>query len=381
MCVDSTCCSKHGWCGTTPAHCLDSTPRSSVLPVFAPSPASDATCGGGQVGNGVCTDGMCCSQSGWCGTSREHCSKSAMASPESCSPKAEYSNAAAIGMCSGVNVGDGVCTNGMCCSQHGWCRTSADHCTAGPLPRAATPITTAPTSITTQTCGRGNAGNGICADGTCCLPHGWCSTSAQHCGSANPFHMQKPSPPTGGLGLLTLADLQTALDMFNSLQEASVQATQNLVDLVNNSTQNYSLYRHIAFVAHTIWESGGYVYTEELDASAHENYQTCDWNTNERATNGKLFYGHGYMQLSWCANYKAYGQSRMINGDPDYFYNNPELVATDYRMDSAAWFFEEFVTDDSGHFGLTTNAINGAIECQASENTCQIKPKKHYQNF
>jgi len=195
------------------------------------------------------------------------------------------------------------------------------------------------------------------------------------------MHPPTPSPPTGVSGLLTLADLQTALDMYNSLQGTSVQATQTLVDLINNSTRNYSLYRRIAFVAHTIWESGGYVHTEELDVSAHGNYQTCDWNTNTQATNGKLFYGRGYIQLSWCANYKAYGRARMIHGDPDYFYNNPELVATEYRMDSAAWFFEERVTDDSGHFGLTTKAINGAIECQASENTPDSKPKKRYQIF
>jgi len=171
------------------------------------------------------------------------------------------------------------------------------------------------------------------------------------------------------------------MDMYNSLQGTSVQATQTLVDLINESTRKYSLYRRIAFVAQTIWESGAYVYTEELDVSARGNYQTCDWNTNAQATNGKQFYGRGYMQLSWCANYKAYGHARMINGDPDYFYKNPELVATTYRMDSAAWFFEDRVKDDSGRFGLTTKDINGPIECKPSENYPNSKPKKRYQIF
>lgn len=32
------------------------------------------TCGNGQVGNGTCpNEGECCSQYGWCGTSAEHC--------------------------------------------------------------------------------------------------------------------------------------------------------------------------------------------------------------------------------------------------------------------------------------------------------------------
>jgi hypothetical protein len=32
---------------------------------------------------------------------------------------------------------------------------------------------------------------------------------------------------------------------------------------------------------------------------------------------------------------------------------NPELVATIYALDSAAWFFEKIVTDNIGQFGLT----------------------------
>jgi hypothetical protein len=38
--------------------------------------------------------------------------------------------------------------------------------------------------------------------------------------------------------------------------------------------------------------------------------------------------------------YRAYGSARNVNGDPDYFFNNPELVATNYAMNSAVWFFE-----------------------------------------
>ena len=31
------------------------------------------------------------------------------------------------------------------------------------------------------TCGNGNRGNGVCADGTCCSKWGWCGTSTEHC--------------------------------------------------------------------------------------------------------------------------------------------------------------------------------------------------------
>jgi hypothetical protein len=70
----------------------------------------------------------------------------------------------------------------------------------------------------------------------------------------------------------------------------------------------------------------------------------------------------------------------MVNNDPDLFYNHPELVAEDdfYAMDSAAWFFEKNVPDETGQFGLTTKSINGQIECSGGSND---KPKKRYQIF
>ena len=111
------------------------------------------------------------------------------------------------------------------------------------------------------------------------------------------------------------------------------------------------------------------------------NYQICDWNTNQQASNGKAFYGRGYIQLSWCANYKAYGRARMINNDPDYFYKNPETVATTYAVDSAAWFFDANVPDNSGRFGATTKSVNGAIECNSGNNYVGSIPQKRWQIF
>lgn len=86
------------------------------------------------------------------------------------------------------------------------------------------------------------------------------------------------------------------------------------------------------------------------------------------------------LQLSWCANYKAYGANRMYQGDADLFYNQPELVATDdfIAMDSAAWFFETIVTDTTGQFGLTTKAINGQQECSGGSSE---KAKMRYEIF
>jgi predicted chitinase len=168
---------------------------------------------------------------------------------------------------------------------------------------------------------------------------------------------------------LTTGDVQAALNKYNELQGASENITQALVDRINEETGNYTLYRQLAFVAQTIWESGGYRYREEQEAinggPTQSSYQLCDFNNvSDVATNGQFFYGRGYLQLSYCANYRRYGEGRF--GDAEMFYNNASLVATvPYDLDSAAWFFETDVKDFSGQFGLTTKDINGAIECCA----------------
>jgi predicted chitinase len=204
--------------------------------------------------------------------------------------------------------------------------------------------------------------------------------------SRTPAPQSNPNSITSPAQSLSVADIQAGLDRYNQLQGFNRLANQELVNDINTVTQGYSLYQQLAFVAQTIWESGGYQFTEEVAAttfpfSTRGNYQDCDWNTPgfQLPPNGKYFYGRGYIQLSWCANYRAYGSARNVDGDPDFFYKNPELVATTYAMDSAAWFFETIVTDNSGQFGLTTRDINGAIECSASYNG--NTPEKRYQIF
>lgn len=73
------------------------------------------------------------------------------------------------GTCGGGNRGDGICSDGTCCSEFGWCGTSPEHCSS------------TGTGDVSGTCGGGNQGNGICTDGTCCSEYGWCGTSPEHC--------------------------------------------------------------------------------------------------------------------------------------------------------------------------------------------------------
>jgi len=178
---------------------------------------------------------------------------------------------------------------------------------------------------------------------------------------------------------LTTSHVQAGLNKKGD----GVTVSQTVVDALNRVTKGYPLYRQLAFVAHTIWESGSYRYKKELETANYNNYQDCDWNQagTQLPANGKQFYGRGYLQLSWCANYRAYGASRNYYNDPNFFYNQPELLETNefYAMDSGAWFFETIVTDRSGQFGLTTKAINGALECPTG--SVSTKAKQRYEIF
>jgi len=120
------CCSKWGYCGTTPAYCDDDSvaPTPSVVPEAPPSPtyAEDAgQCAAGKVGDGFCSDNsLCCSDWGYCGSGENYCFHTKQYSEE---PVEEY------GTCGGGGIGDGRCAPGLCCSKYGFCGTGDLYCT------------------------------------------------------------------------------------------------------------------------------------------------------------------------------------------------------------------------------------------------------------
>jgi len=93
-------------------------------------------------------------------------------------------------------------------------------------------------------------------------------------------------------------------------------------------------------------------------------YQTpgCD-------VSGQRYYGRGYIQLTWCYNYRPASQA--LFGD-DRLVRDPDSVARTESLawDTAFWFWKENVHSRAGvaegRFGVTTNAINGALECQGA---------------
>ena len=85
-------------------------------------------CGGGIVGSGECPGQVCCSIHGWCGESSDYCGKSNCA--KNCKFKTvamEYKEnhpelvSEKNGTCGGGDIGNGVCKNGNCCSKFGYC--------------------------------------------------------------------------------------------------------------------------------------------------------------------------------------------------------------------------------------------------------------------
>jgi hypothetical protein len=119
---------------------------------------------------------------------------------------------------------------------------------------------------------------------------------------------------------------------------------------------------------------------------------------------GKNYYGRGPLQLSFNGNYGS--ASETIFGDPKILLNNPDLVSTNPVVAfKAAIFFwmtpqsrrpsaHNVITgnwqptaDDKSKgrvpgFGMTTNLINGAIECNQGEGVFSMTDRiGYYQHF
>ena len=122
ICEDGTCCSQHGWCGTSPAYCIGGLDDNGI---------SVNTCGNGDRGDGVCSDGTCCSQNGWCGTSTAHCwSDDNDVEDIDAIEDGSFTGDMEEGSCGKGRVGDGVCSDGSCCSAYGWCGNYTAYCRA-----------------------------------------------------------------------------------------------------------------------------------------------------------------------------------------------------------------------------------------------------------
>jgi hypothetical protein len=124
--------------------------------------------------------------------------------------------------CGGGNVGDGVCpTDGLCCSEFGWCDNAATHCA--------------------NYCGGSTVGNGQCQWINEC-----CSTTTGECSSSNCGHTTPPPTPSGGA------------------PQPSSNGDSRLIAYVGNwltcpSVDQYDAYTHvvISFAVTYQWQASG----------------------------------------------------------------------------------------------------------------------------
>ncbi|PNW83258.1 hypothetical protein CHLRE_05g233304v5 [Chlamydomonas reinhardtii] len=138
------CCSEFGYCGTGEQFCGPRCRGGPCIQYPSPPPAPPQpppACGSGQVGGGLCADPtQCCSLAGWCGVGADCAAGWCGVGSDYCGlgckggPCVVYSPPppGTLPLCGGGAVNGGQCQYpGDCCSQWGWCGTSADHCGAG----------------------------------------------------------------------------------------------------------------------------------------------------------------------------------------------------------------------------------------------------------
>ncbi|KAI9155913.1 hypothetical protein H9P43_009023 [Blastocladiella emersonii ATCC 22665] len=194
VCPGGQCCSQYGWCGTTSAYCGTgcssqcdkvAIPNLPVCGGTSPSPTSTATATGTAVSPSptgtlvpggrcilpagsdqcsatqLCPGGQCCSQYGWCGTTADHCGTG-------CQGQCDKKAVAGLPTCGSSSV------------------TATSTSTRTPTPTSTTPsgairtVTPAGVCLLNSNLGTCSATE-ACPGGVCCGPDGYCGSGPSNC--------------------------------------------------------------------------------------------------------------------------------------------------------------------------------------------------------
>ncbi|ESR35715.1 Basic endochitinase B [Citrus sinensis] len=258
----------------------------------------------------------------------------------------------------------------------------------------------------------GNCGSGVvCPGGECCSRFGWCGLTTDYCcegcqSNCNQVVCGECDPDDGTAGdggelgkIISRKMFEDLLEYRNDKRcparcfytyDAFIEAAKAFPAFGNSGNETMRKREIAAFFAQTGHETTGgwpdapggeyawgYCFNREVGAASSDY---CDPNYPCR---GK-YYGRGPIQLSWNYNYLRCGEGLGLGEE---LLNNPDLLATDpvLSFKSAIWFWmtaqppkpscHEVIIDEwkpsandvnAGRlpgYGLTTNIINGGIEC------------------
>ncbi|MQM17215.1 hypothetical protein Taro_050183 [Colocasia esculenta] len=232
-----------------------------------------------------------------------------------------------------------------------------------------------PGSALAQNCGCG---------GLCCSQYGYCGTTAPYCGTGC------REGPCWGSGDVNVADVVTDA-FFNRIisqagggcpgrsfytRSAFLSALGSFSGFGRRGNADDSRREIAAFFAHVTHETGHFCYIEEING-ASRNYCNAS-NTQYPCAPGKAYYGRGPMQLSWNYNYGAAGQSIGFDG-----LRTPERVAQDpvISFKTALWFWMNNVRPVIGQgFGATIRAIN-SMECNGGNSGAVNARVGYYRDY
>jgi len=130
------------------------------------------------------------------------------------------------------------------------------------------------------------------------------------------------------------------------------------------------------FIKYFKTESDAKPYERQPQKIANRVYGGRMGNGPEASGDGSKFCGRGYIQLTGKDNYTAFGKS--INED---ICSNPEKVATDYPLLSAAWFFNKNGLHKMADGGAT-DAVVTSITKRVNGGTIGLPDRiKHFNEF
>jgi putative chitinase len=117
-------------------------------------------------------------------------------------------------------------------------------------------------------------------------------------------------------------------------------------------------------------------YAKKPQKIANRVYSGRMGNGNEASGDGYKFRGRGYIQLTGRDNYTAFGKSIGVD-----IAENPDLVATQYALASAAWFWQKNKLNEIADTGSSDEVVT-KITKRVNGGTIGLPDRiKHFKEF